>query len=390
MFDHTIAVISNISRSLKKYLNIVSIITQLLFMGYYAYLIVVNITKLQFLIAYSVLEAIETIILLIDIIGAFRDLDYHGRRLKARTKRIIHYFSWVIKLAVIIFNIIVIVRGEATEVGMMFLIFSSVFLLIQMILTLMSRLFSYHLDLLLYGLRMDYVDLTEEESIENRPLGKVINNVTKNLDYHDDINEFSIKYEVRNAIKKELDKEFPLKINNKLVTRRKAEHIVFHYYRKSNRYYLSSRKLSALLTKLNDEHITYLTSDDHLFVLLFFANNHVNKVYKGLGEYTLKLVIATLLFISDGNDRSIVDLTYKAIGKELLDVDNWSKELKEPKGKIDYHKVIKIINETKEELKNMKEATIASEFKDIIVKEVEKKIDLPRPISRIIHHFIDK
>ena len=93
MFDHSVAVIANISRSLKRYLDISGIITQLFFMGYYAYLIVINVEKLQFLVSYSLIELFAFGILLVDIIATLRDLDHHGRRMKAKTKRIINYFS---------------------------------------------------------------------------------------------------------------------------------------------------------------------------------------------------------------------------------------------------------------------------------------------------------
>lgn len=390
MFDHSVAVISNISKSLKKYLDISSIITQLLFMGYYAYLIVINVSKLQFLISYSFIEAFAFAILIVDIVSIFRDLDHHGRRMKAKTKRIIHYFSWMVKVIVIIFNIILLVRGEVSEVGSLFLIFSGVFLIIQILITLMSTLFSYYLDLFLYGLKMDYENIIDEEASNKRPLGRMLGNITKDMDYRDNINEISIKHEVNGAIKKELESEFPLKINGKLVKRRKAERIILHYYAKANKYYLSHNRLSKLLKELEENHITYLTSDTHLYVLLFFANNHLSKTYKGLSEYALKLIIATLIFINEGNDRSIIDLSFNAIKKELFDVNNWSEVINHEHRNSEYYKVLDIVKEEKSLEKKNREATIATELGAITFKEIEKKYDIPKPVSKIIGHFINK
>ena len=83
MFDHSIAVLANISRNIKKYLNITSIVTQLLFMSYYAYLIVINVSNTQFLIAYSLIEGFALLILLVDIITTLNELDRKAKKIKA-------------------------------------------------------------------------------------------------------------------------------------------------------------------------------------------------------------------------------------------------------------------------------------------------------------------
>ena len=390
MFDHSIAVLANILRNIKKYLNITSIVTQLLFISYYAYLIVINVNHLPFLIAYSLIEAFALGMLLVDIITTLNELDRKAKKIKAKTKRIINYFSWVVKLLVIVYNIVLIVRGEASEAGKIFLIFSAFFLVLQILLTIISSLTSYYLDLILYGLKMDYEMIVDSETAKRRPVGKMLNNATKDLDYKDHINEYSIQYEVRGAIKKEIMKELPLKVNNRIVKKKKVERIILHYYRKANKYYLSREKLNDLLTKLKDEHITYLTSDDHLFVLLFFASNEVKNNYVGLSVYALKLIIATLLFIADGNDHSIVDLTFKAISKELLNISSWNKVIKAPKDDSEYQHVIEIVKNTKELNKKNREATIMSELEDITLETVTNKIDPPKPIKKIVQHIIKK
>ena len=390
MFDHSVAVIASISRNLKKYLNITSIITQLLFIGYYSYLIVVNVSNLKYLVAYSLICGFAFLLLIVDIVSTFRELDRKAKRMKARTKRIINYFSWIVKLTVIIFNAILIVNNEATEAARILLIFSGVFLLVQILLTLITTLFSYYLDLLLYGLKMDYEALIDSESSNSKPVGKLLNQVTKDINYKDEINELSIKHEVRGTIKHELEQEFPLKINNKVIKRKKAERIIIHYYNKANKYYLSAHKLEGLLARLKQEHITYLTSDDKLYVFLFFTNNHLTKNYKGMSEYALKLIIATLLFIVDGNDRSIIEVAFNAIRKELFDVNSWSEVIKEGKSKNEYYRVLDIVKEQKIIYKKNREETILSEFKDITIQEVTKNMDLPKPVNKLINYLVDR
>lgn len=390
MFDHSVAVIAHISRSLKKYLNITSIITQLLFVGFYSYLIVVNVENIEFLVAYSMICAFAFGVLLVDIFGAFSDLDRSQKRKKARTKRIINYFSWAVKLAVIIFNVIIIVNNGGSEAARILVIFSAVILLVQMIITLTTTLLSRYLDTLLYGLKMDYEVLIDEESSDKKPVGKLLNNVTKDLDYRDNIKEIVVKNAVRGTIKKEIEKEFPLKINNKVIKRRKAERIILHYYNKANKFYLSPTKLAKLIEELNANHITYLTSDDKLFVFLFFASNHVTKNYRGLSEYALKLIIGTLLFLNDGNDRAIVDVAFDAIRKELFDIPTWSTVIEVGDNRHECHRVIEIVKNEKENYKKNREDTILSEFKDITIQEVEKNLDVPKPVSKVIHYIIDR
>ena len=390
MFDHSVAVIASISRSLKKYINITSILTQILFMSYYAYLIVINVTNIHFLVAYSLIEGLALVILIFNIVATFADLDYAARRINMKYKRLVRYFSWAIKLAVIIFNISMVVRGLTSEAGKIFLIFSAIFLLLQILLTIVSTLFTYYLDLLLFGLKMDYETLIDGEASNSKPVGKMLNNVTKDMDYKDNINEISIKHEMRGTLKREIEKEFPLKVNNRVIKRKKAERIILHYYKKANKYYLHPNKLNEVLEELKANHITYLTSDDKLFTFLFFSYNHITKHFQGLSEYALKLIIGTLLFINDGNDRTFVDVAFNAIRKELFDIPTWSKVIDKSSNPLEYHKVINIINEQKMIYKMNREETILSEFKDLTIQEVEKQMDLPKPVSKIIHHFMDR
>ncbi|MCR4879870.1 MAG: hypothetical protein K5906_02820 [Bacilli bacterium] len=390
MFDHFIAVLDYIRLSLKKYLNITSIVTQLLFMSYYAYLIVINVNDIKYLLAYSFIEGFAFIILIVDIFTSFSELTRHGKRIKAKWKRIINYGSWVAKAIVIGFNISLIVKGEATEAGKIFLIFSAVVLILQIMVTIISSLFTYYIDLMMYGLKMDYESLVDKEEAKVRPVGKLLNKMTKDIDYRDNIDKYSVHHEMRGTIKKELEKEYPLKINNKIVKRKKVEKVILHYYKKANKYYISSIKLKSLIEELKEHHITYLTSDDKLYVFLFFAYNHLKCNFKGLSEYATKLIIACLLFIIDGNDRSMVDVIYRSITKELFDIANWSKIIKKPDDESEVNKVITIVKASKEEYKKNREETIASEFKDLAIQEIEAKVNLPKPISKVIHHFLKR
>ena len=52
--------------------------------------------------------------------------------------------------------------------------------------------------------------------------------------------------------------------------------------------------------------------------------------------------------------------------------------------------IIQNVDCEKEEYKKNREETILSEFKDITIQEVEKSIDMPKPVSKVIHFFMDR
>ena len=54
-FDHTLATFIKIKNDLSNLLHIITILTQVLFIGFYSYLIVINVERLPYLIIYSVL-----------------------------------------------------------------------------------------------------------------------------------------------------------------------------------------------------------------------------------------------------------------------------------------------------------------------------------------------
>ena len=79
-FDHTLATFIKIKNDLSSLLHIITIMTQVLFIGFYTYLIVVNVERLAYLIVYSVFCGLTLAYLLYYLIRL--------RGMAARVKRI--------------------------------------------------------------------------------------------------------------------------------------------------------------------------------------------------------------------------------------------------------------------------------------------------------------
>lgn len=376
MFDNSISIISGISRALKKYVYILSIVTQVMFLAYYTYLLVVNRENIYLLVLYSAITFLAFILLIINIV-AVDITDFKNKLIKTKTKRIINIISWVFKAAVIGFNIYVIVTNPTTEANKMFLIFSSIFLIVQIMSSVISWLFSYYTDLFLFALKMDYESLLkDDEKAEDHPIGQYLNKTIGPVDRTEKVNEQVVKHELYGSIKDELLKEDPIKIKGKVVKRRKVEKVILHYYAKANQYYVSEKKIHHLVGEIDTKLSAYVNSSDKAFVLQFFVHNHMEHIYKGLSEYATKLIIANFLFLLDDNDKAIIDVTYNSILKELIDIKNWSAPDNSEKEKASYNRVDKEIDRTlsivkasRVEYELYKDETILSEIESIALRK---------------------
>ena len=378
MFDNSVSVISSISRSLKKYLFILGIATQILFISYYIYLVVTKGGSLPLLILFSFVLFFAVVALLIDIFTV--DItSFKSKIVKKNFKRVINYFSWICKVGVIAYNIYYNTTHAATEASMMFLIFSSIFLIVQIIASLFNWLFSYYSELFMYALKMDYINIIDEKEDPNqRPIGQALNKYTNQKDHRDKINELAIKHELYGSIKDELQKEQPIKFNGRIVKRKQAERIILRYYRKASRYYSSPKKIKNLLDVINNKFLNSIYNNNTVFLLEFFLHNAYDHIYVGLSEHAVKLIIACFLFLLDDNNPKIIDVVYKALLKEIIDIDTWSK--KNPRAEelsksnsvgAKYDRAIAVAKETKEQYELYKEETIGSEFESLIFKVVK-------------------
>ena len=372
MFDNSISVISGISRSLKKYLFILSIITQCLFIAYYTYLVVTNSDNIPLLVLYSPILFFAIVLLFIDIFTV--DItSFQTKNIKAVTKRIINGLSWIFKAGVISYNIYLSVTRPVTEASKLFLIFSGVFLVIQIIASLFGWLLSYYSELFLYALKMDYENIIDENADPNqRPIGQTLNKFTNKKDHKSKINELSVKHELFGSIKDELEKENSIRFKGKIVKRKKAERIILLYYKKANKIYTSEKKIKSLIEKVHIHLSYYVHHDNKAFLLDFFLENHYEKIYAGLSEHATKLIIACFLFLLDDNNKDITNVVFKALLKEIIDIKSWPLKVKTvSSNNLDIERALKVAKETKDQYELYKEETIGSEFESLIFKVIK-------------------
>lgn len=375
MFNNSLSVLSSIARSLKRYLFWLGIVTQTLFIAYYTYLIVTNYQVIHLVVPYASVLLFAIILLFIDIFT--RDIsDSKSKILKVRTKRLLTGLSWFFKAAVISYNIYITITHDVTEASKMFLIFSSIFLIVQILSSLFGWLLSYYSELFLYALKMDYENIIDEKDDPNqRPIGQALNKFTNEQDHKDKVNELAVKYELYGSIKDEIKREGTIRFNGKVVKKKKAEKIVLRYYKKASKYYSSPKKIYRLLGDINIKLMQTINGNDKAFLLEFFLRNSYEQNYVGLSEHAIKLIIGCFLFLLDDNNKDIIDVVYKALTKEIIDIKEWSvvkKPLTPNSGlSLKVERAMNIAKDTKTQYELYKDETIGSEFESLIFKVVK-------------------
>ena len=132
-FDHTLATFIKIKNDLSKLLHIITIMTQVFFIGFYSYMIVVNIERLVYLILYSVFAGFSLLFLLYYIIR-LRGMAERVKRLESRivrrSYRIGKYFLKAVSVGIAIYQI---VNLETTQTMILVTAFSAFFLVFNIV-----------------------------------------------------------------------------------------------------------------------------------------------------------------------------------------------------------------------------------------------------------------
>lgn len=170
-FINTRLTIEAIHKQLQCLSKIISFSTQSLFIGYYVYLLVININKTVFLIMYAFLLTLSLLVLAFDIYFAFKkgDTRLEIRLSVERKRRLEMIFSAVrilLKVAVIILSGIELVRYPAGEMQVITFTLSIVLFAFYLVSNLL--IFFVHKDL-------DLIRLSVESDVANsRLLSKLL------------------------------------------------------------------------------------------------------------------------------------------------------------------------------------------------------------------------
>lgn len=165
-FINTRLTIEAIHKQLQCLSKIISFFTQSLFIGYYIYLLVININKTVFLIMYAFLLTLSLLVLAFDIYFAFKkgDTRLEIRLSVERKRRLEMIFSAVrilLKVAVIILSGIELVRYPAGEMQVITFTLSIVLFAFYLVSNLL--IFFVHKDL-------DLIRLSAESDVANSKL----------------------------------------------------------------------------------------------------------------------------------------------------------------------------------------------------------------------------
>lgn len=159
-FINTRLTIGTIHKQLQRLSKIISFSTQSLFIGYYVYLLVININKTVFLIMYTFLLSLSLIVLVFDVYFAFKkgDTRLEIRLSVERKRRLEMIFSAVrilLKVAVIILSGIELVRYPAGEMQVITFALSIVLLAFYLVSNLLIFFVNKDLDLIRLSLESD-------------------------------------------------------------------------------------------------------------------------------------------------------------------------------------------------------------------------------------------
>lgn len=385
MLDNSISVLSNFGKKIKKYLSIGEIIAQLIFISYYTYLVVVHYHEIVLFIAYTSLLVLGTFILFVKIFD-FNPYDRKGHIIRAKWKRAIRIIAWIGRATVIGYNVYYLMNVGMTEVGKLFLIFSGLFLILEILLFIVSTVVGKYFDLFMYGLKVDYEHFNRGvDDLEKRPIAKLLNEINEDKDFEEEVCEIYIEEAVSNTVKRFIDND-DIAIE---IKQRALEKKFKSYYNDSAYYYSNIEYLTTLLEDLNNKEIEE-KDRPHFYVLKFFLINRINPIFVGLNRQLTRLVLSSLSMFRDDNELFVLDLTYLIILEQLINDDSWKKYITEKKveskffwekGKVELNQneimmeeVEKIVKASIDEYEMFEEGTISSELKSMVKTHVLKTV----------------
>ena len=320
MFNNSISVLSRAAARFKKIVLFAELIIQLMFVGYYTYLLVVHIDDLVLLIGYSILTVLGIAIFFVMLFT----LDPYQKKVlefKKYIRRALRVVSWTGKIIVIGYNIYCLIRFGMSETGHLLLVFSIIIFFTEVILFVTSTILSYYYQLFIYALKMDYQNFLGEKDISEKPIGRVLLNMNDSTDYEDEVNMLFIEQEIYEEVKKYSEKEEYLSFN-----RRKMEKQILRYYNDTLYYYLDNNRLVELSEAINSLDIDK-KEKSHLFVLKFFLVNGVEKAYYGLSDQYFRFVLSGLSIYLEHKSLEAVEIVYQIVIKSLVGNTTWNKPL---------------------------------------------------------------
>ena len=321
MFNNSISVLSRAAARFKKAVLIVELLIQLMFVGYYTYLLVVHYDDLVLLIGYSILTALGVTIFGV-MLFTLEPYQKKVLEFKKYIRRVLRVVSWTGKVIVIGYNIYYLIKFGMTETGQLLLVFSIIIFFTEVVLFIVSTILSYYYQLFTYALQMDYQHfIGDKEDISEKPIGRVLLTLNNETSYEEEVNTLFIEQEIYEEVKKYSEKE-----DSPVINRRKLEKQIFSYYKDTQFYYLDSDRLVEICDSIDNIDMDG-QEFEHLRVLKFFLINGVEKVYYGLTDQYFRFVLSGLVMYLNSKSLPVVEIVYQIIIKHLVGNTDWNKPL---------------------------------------------------------------
>ena len=390
MFDNSISVLSRVSARIKRIVILTELVIQLMFIGYYTYLLVTNLDNVVFIIAYSILIFLATSVFFVMV---FTLDPYHKKAIafKKRIRKYARMISWLGKITVIGYNIYRLVAFGLTETGQLLLIFSVIIFFAEIALFIVSMIVTYYSQLFIYALQMDYQHLIgDNEDISDKPIGRILLTANNNADHEEEVNQLFIEHEIYDVIK-----QYAAKERHTVIRRRKLEKKLLRYYNYTLDYYRDNNALNDLFDAIE---VLGLDKNEypHVYVLKFFLINYIEQVYVGLNVQYIRFVLCALDYYRDTKYLPATDMVYRTIIKHLTKNSVWNKLISEIgqekksffsmfKGNSNteadktiskkmYNDVYNIITKSIEEYEEELKKTIGGEIESIVSSTIKKKV----------------
>lgn len=151
LFPRTIGVTNKLMEDIESFLFKTTIVVQIIFFAYYGYSICTNLDNLTLLVVFSLLLLLSTISF------TYYLKNYHKKSVTKvkKVKKSFRIFKYLINGSMIIINLLEIIKYGGTDVAYLLIGFSTLSLLIQIIVEFLRVFTSYYLDLYKIALEKD-------------------------------------------------------------------------------------------------------------------------------------------------------------------------------------------------------------------------------------------
>ena len=154
-YKHTLAVILKLKESLLRIMRSIDILSQILFILFYVYCLVTHLDSLPWTIVYSCLIGLSSLFLFFYVF-TFRSKNKSVIKVRKVVRRATKYTKFLIRGAIIGYNIYLMCTTEVTELNKLLVFLSIIMLVLQITLDISIIFANRYIDLFLASIKWDF------------------------------------------------------------------------------------------------------------------------------------------------------------------------------------------------------------------------------------------